>query len=83
MQSSAGNVSGTYPFLKMGCAIKFESHRDELPFAYLMDHNPHVLEFYDQPAGEITLKYRNPNDTRNVTTKHTPDFFVLCEDGAG
>ena len=67
----------------MGCAIQFESHKDELPFVYLMDHDPHILEFYDQPAGEIKLKYRNQDDTRNVTTRHTPDFFVLREDGAG
>jgi putative transposase len=83
VQSSAGNVRGTYPSLKMGCAIQFESHRNELPFAYLIDHDPNVLEFYDQPAGEIKLKYRNQDDTGNVTTRHTPDFFVLREDGAG
>jgi len=35
VRSSAGNVSGTYPSLKMGFAIQFESHRDELPFAYV------------------------------------------------
>jgi putative transposase len=34
-------------------------------------------------AGEIKLKYRNQDDTRNVTAKHTPDFFVLREDGGG
>jgi putative transposase len=83
VQSSAGNVSGTYPSLKMHCAIQFESHRDELPFVYLMDHDPQVLEFYDQPAGQINLRYRNQDDTRNVTARHTPDFFVLREDGAG
>ncbi len=83
VQSSAGNMSGTYPSLKMGCAIQVESHKDELPFVYLMDHDPHILEFYDQPAGEIKLKYRNQDDTRNVTARHTPDFFVLREDGAG
>lgn len=83
VQSSAGNVSGTYPSLKMECAIQFESHKDELPFVYLTDHDPHILEFYDQPAGEIKLKYRNQDDTRNVTVKHTPDFFVLREESAG
>jgi putative transposase len=77
------HVSGTYPSLKMGFAIQFESHRNELPFAYLIDHDPDVLELYDQPAGEIKLKYRNQDDTRNVTARHTPDFFVLREDGAG
>jgi len=83
VQSAAGNVSGTYPSLKMGCSIQFESHRDELPFVYLTDHDPHVLEFYDQPYGQIKLTYRNASNTRHVTIKHTPDFFVLREDGAG
>jgi putative transposase len=69
--------------LNIGCAIQFESHRDELPFVYLMDHDPQVLEFYDQPYGQLKLKYRSQDDTRNVTATHTPDFFVLREDGAG
>lgn len=34
VRSSVGNVSGTYLSLKMGFAIQFESHRNELPFAY-------------------------------------------------
>ena len=83
VQSSAGNVSGTYPSIKMGCSIQFESHRDELPFVYLMDHDPQVLEFYDQPYGQLKLKYRSQDDTRNVSATHTPDFFVLLQDGAG
>ena len=42
VQSAAGNVSGTYPSQKMGCSIQFESHRDELPFVYLTEHDPQV-----------------------------------------
>src|SRR5258708_6703516 len=83
VRSSAGNVSGTYPSLKMGFAIQFESHRNELPFAYLIDHDPDVLELYSQPAGEIKLKYRSQDDTRDVTARHTPDFFVLRKENAG
>src|SRR5579859_1387417 len=80
VQSAAGNVSGTYPSVKMGCSIQFESHRDELPFVYLVEHDKKIIEFYDQPYGQIRLQYRNADNTRNVTTKHTPDFFVLRED---
>jgi putative transposase len=83
VQSSAGNVSGTYPSLKMGFAIQFESHKNELPFAYELDHDPDVLELYSQPAGEIKLKYRNQDDTRDATARHTPDFFVLRKGSAG
>jgi transcriptional regulator with XRE-family HTH domain len=83
VRSSTGNVSWTYPSLKMGFAIQFESHKNELPFAYLIDHDPDVLELYSQPAGEIKLKYRSQDDTRDVTARHTPDFFVLHEESAG
>lgn len=82
VQSAAGNMSGTYPSIKMGCSIQFESHRDELPFVYLLEHDQEVLEFYDQPYGQIKLTYPNKDGTRKVTAKHTPDFFVLREDGA-
>src|SRR6266480_6211127 len=34
----------------MGFAIQFESHRNELPFAYLIDHDPDVQELYSQPV---------------------------------
>jgi len=37
VQSAAGNVSGMYPSVKMGCSIQFESHKDELPFVSLID----------------------------------------------
>jgi putative transposase len=57
VQSAVGNLSGTYPSVKMGCSIQFESHRDELPFVYLLEHDPQVLEFYDQPYGQIKLTY--------------------------
>jgi putative transposase len=78
----------------MGCSIQFESHRDELPFVYLLEHDPQVLEFYDQPYGQIKLTYPNKDGTRKVTAKHTPldktlglqkagllTSVIMCEDG--
>ena len=50
------NVSGRYPSRKMGVTIQFESHRVELPFVYEMEHDPAVLEYYDQPRS-IPLAY--------------------------
>ena len=50
------NVSGRYPSRKMGVTIQFESHRVELPFVYEMEHDPAVLEYYDQPPS-IPLAY--------------------------
>jgi putative transposase len=49
VRSAAGNVSGRYPSRKMGVTIQFESHRVELAAIYAMEHDPQVLEFYDQP----------------------------------
>jgi putative transposase len=43
------NVSGRYPSRKMGATIQFESHQVELAFVREMEHDPDVLEFYDQP----------------------------------
>jgi len=51
------NVSGKYPSKKMARSIQFESHRIELPIIYMLEHDPDVLEYYDQP-GQIN-KYRN------------------------
>jgi putative transposase len=47
--SRANNVSGTYPSTKMGVTIQFESHKVELWAILVMDHDPDVLEFFDQP----------------------------------
>ncbi len=40
--------------------IQFESHRVELAAIYAMEHDPDVLEFYDQPAA-LTLQYSARN----------------------
>ncbi len=53
--SRAHNVSGAYPSRKIGITIHFESHTVELWVIYLMEHDPDVLEFYDQPQ---TFKLR-------------------------
>jgi putative transposase len=75
----AGNVCVRYPSRKMGVTIQAESHRVELAAIYLMEHDPAVLEYYDQPP-PLTLTYRSPTD-RKVTVRHTPDFFVIRTDG--
>src|SRR4051794_3438652 len=43
------NVSGRYPSRKMGVIIQFESHRVELAAVYELEHDPDVLEYFDQP----------------------------------
>lgn len=75
------NVSGRYPSRKMGVTIQFESHRVELPFVYEMEHDPNVLEYYDQPPS-MPLAYHAANG-RRLSVMHTPDYFVLRQDSAG
>src|SRR5438093_9541003 len=65
------NVSGRYPSRKMGVTIQFESHRVELAFVYEMEHDPDVLEYYDQ-APAIPLEYESGNG-RHLAVMHTPD----------
>ena len=75
------SVSGRYPSRKMGITIQFESHRVELPFVYEMEHDPAVLEYYDQPPS-IPLVYLAGNG-RQLSVMHTPDYFVLRHNSAG
>src|SRR5438132_6248560 len=75
VRSAAGNVSVRYPSRKMGVTIQAESHRNELAAIYAMEHDPHTLEYYDQPP-PITLAYRAKSG-RSVSVLHTPDFFVI------
>jgi putative transposase len=69
------NVSGRYPSRKMGVTIQFESHRTELAGIHEMEHDPGVLEYYDQP-GRIRLSYKS-SQGKEIRASHTPDFFVL------
>ena len=77
--NAAGNVCGFYPSAKMGQTIQFESHRNELAVIYEYEHDPEVLEYWDQP-GKIRLIYEDRNG-RRVGIMHTPDFLVLRREG--
>ena len=81
VQSGNKNVSGVYPSRKMGLTIQFESRTVELWAIYHMEHDPKVLEFYDQPP-PFKIQYKNQSG-RNIGHYHTPDFFVLRDPGAG
>ncbi len=81
VKGRARNVSGAYPSQKMGVTIQFESHTVELGAIYQMEHDPEVIEFYDQPPPFI-IRYQNRSG-RNIGHYHTPDFFVLRQKSAG
>jgi transposase InsO family protein len=66
----------------MGVVIQAESRTVEFAAAYLMDHDPLVLEFWDQPNPPITLRYpvkQKNGRTRTIGVLHTPDYFVIRE----
>lgn len=75
------NVSGRYPSRKMGFTIQFESHRVELAGIYEMEHDPDVLEYFDQPPA-IKLDYESATGKR-MGVLHTPDFFVIRREETG
>lgn len=77
--SGGKNVPVRYPSRKMGVVIQAES-QVEFAGVYLMEHDPLVLEFWDQPNPPITLHYpakQKNGRTRNVGVRHTPDYFVI------
>jgi len=75
------SVWGRFPSDKMGRTIQFESHTVELAGIWDYEHDPLVLEYYDQPP-PIKLKYESASG-RTLGVVHTPDFFVLRVDGLG
>ena len=75
------NVSGRYPSRKMGVTIQFESHQVELAFVREMEHDPDMLEYFDQPPA-IPLHYESAKG-RPLRVVHTPDFFVIRRSTAG
>ncbi|AJY76263.1 DDE-type integrase/transposase/recombinase [Paenibacillus beijingensis] len=85
VKSGKKNVSGIYPSRKMGVSIQFESHKLELSFIYLAEHDPKVIEFFDQPSF-VELDYigtiRGGKKKRKVF-QYTPDFFTIEESSAG
>jgi putative transposase len=66
----------------MGVVIQAESRTVELAAVYLMEHDPSVVEFWDQPNPSITLRYpvkQKNGRTRTIGVVHTPDYFVIRE----
>lgn len=74
VKSGTQNVSGFYPSKKMGVTIQFESRMVELAAIYEKEHDPDVLEYYDQPPS-FPLKYQINGKTHGH--RYTPDYFVI------
>jgi len=65
----------------MGNTVQAESHRLELAAVYEMEHDPNVLEFYDQPPS-FPINYPTKSG-RRASFLYTADYFVINSDGIG
>lgn len=75
--SNGKNMPVQYASRKMGVTIQAESYKVELAGAHEMDHDPEVLEFYDQPP-PFNLRFKVGNHMKEFP--YTPDFFVIRKD---
>lgn len=80
VKSGKGNVSSRFPSEKVGLTIQAESHTVELAAVYEWEHDPDVLEFWDQPP---QIKVSGERGGRNHSWRITADYFVLHRDWAG
>ncbi|WP_143006984.1 DNA-binding domain-containing protein [Paenibacillus tianmuensis] len=80
VESSRGNLSGFYSSKKMGVTIQYESHTLELPCIYLLEHDPKVYEYYDQPP---SFPIRYVVDGKRRGHLYTSDYFIISEDFIG
>jgi len=64
----------------MGMTIQFES-LVELGAIYLLEHDPNVFAYYDQPH-TFKLRYRTKTGKQMQAHYYTPDFLVLRTTGA-
>lgn len=75
------NVPTFYPSRKMQCVIQAESHTVSFPLVYSLEFDDDVLEYYCEPW-PIRVEYAGRSGKR-VSVDHTPDYFVIRQQGAG
>src|SRR5438132_9898601 len=76
-----GNMPVWYPSKKMQCIIKAESTKVEFAFLLQAEHDPKILEVWDQPP-PISLEYRDRRG-RLQQPLHTADYFLFRDASAG
>ncbi|MBK8024775.1 MAG: hypothetical protein IPK19_25995 [Chloroflexi bacterium] len=77
----AGNVTVRFPSKKMGCVIQAESHKVSFAGVIEYEHDKAILEYYDESL-PIKLNYKAKSG-RQIGVLHTPDYFLIQENGAG
>jgi len=80
VKSGKGNVASRFASEKIGLTIQAESHTVELAAVYDWEHDPDVLEFWDQPP---RIKVSGERGGRKHAWRITTDYFVLHKDWAG
>lgn len=81
VKSGLGNWRGFYASTKMQASRDFESGNELAQIKKKLEHNDAVLEYFSQPRS-IGLEYLTKSN-KPYKCQHTPDFFVIREDGAG
>ena len=69
VSNRGGNVIGSFPSVKMGRMVAFESLL-ERDYLYLLDYDPDVAWFEEQP---LTIEYQHEGKVLH----YTPDFHLL------
>ena len=77
--SCGSNVVCRFPSKKKGVTIQAESHRCELALVYVLEHDPDVIAYWDQPEA-IKLSYLSASG-HLVSPTATLDYLVLRRDG--
>lgn len=79
--SGTHHVAGRFASRKMRCTLSFESHRGELSWLWLHEHDPKTLEMYDQPGFAIPLEWMDA-EGRVHRSRSTPDYLSIEAAGA-
>jgi len=73
--ASSGVSAVYYPSKKMGFVLQLQSRTVEFVVALILERDPHILAYYDQPTG-LKLKYKSRSGRTTVPIT-TADFLTV------
>jgi putative transposase len=79
-RTGRGRSVSIFASIKMGRGIQAESRTVEFPACYCYEHDPGVLEFWDQPYGGLSVAYEREGvpASRGILQ---PDYLVIRSSG--
>src|SRR5574340_412931 len=80
VRSRGGNVLVLFNSRKMGRVLECESHRVEFPFAFLLEQDAGVIEYYLQPCA-LDIEVRDEAGKVVTRFQHFPDVLFVRDDG--